>query len=231
MKYYHDMGLNNPAEVSRALFNQVIFGDACNFNNIYILVVPRVSTGSNIEYSVLSPSQKEVIISSMRSEKTTTAEIIILDPVYMANALAIPKVGASGSVIDIENTELYVVKDPMSRRDSNSIKNDIKNIFTTYFGRGNAQLGQVIDVKKLNADILSVNGVKTFYTRRTDDTSVSYEGLSMLTWNPVYTADKTLVVRNLSLPYFKYPYFYDIDNLTKHINVQMETKIYENIEY
>ena len=231
MKYYHDMGLNNPAEVSRALFNQVVFGDACNFNNIYILVVPRVVTGSKIEYSVLSPSQKELITSSMRSEKTTTSEIILLDPVYVATTIAIPKIGATGNETDIDNTELYVVKDPASRRDANSIKNDIKNIFTTYFSRNNTHLGQVIDIKQLTANILAVNGVKTFYTRRTDDTSVAFEGLSMLVWNPIYTADKNLIVRNLSLPYFKYPYFYDIANITNKINVQSETKIYENIEY
>ena len=53
----------------------------------------------------------------------------------------------------------------------------------------------------------------------------------MLVWNPIYTADKNLIVRNLSLPYFKYPYFYDIANITNKINVQSETKIYENIEY
>ena len=40
LKYYYDLGISKPDQLSRPLFNQVNFADACNFNNNYILVVP-----------------------------------------------------------------------------------------------------------------------------------------------------------------------------------------------
>jgi len=231
LKYYYDLGISKPSDISRALYNQVQFGDSCNFNNIYIFIVPRISTNSKIDYSYVLPSQKELILSSMKSEKTLTSEVIVMDPNYLGVNLAIPLVGAATTLDDINNTELLVIKEPNSRRDNNSIANDVNNVFVNYFSRSNATLGQTIDVKKLTSDILSINGVKTFYTRRTDDTSVSFEGLSLLVFNPIYANDIRLAIKNLTLSYFEYPYLYDKDNFSGKITVQLETKIYENVEY
>ena len=232
MKYYYDLGINSPSQVSRALYNQVTFADACNFNNVYMIAVPKTIASATNPTVVLSPAQKELIISSMRSEKTLTSEVIITDPAYMAVDLGLPETGTSANVNDLDQGELLVIKDPKSRRDNSSIQSDISNIFTDYFNRENTFLGQEIDVKQLTADILSVIGVKNFYTRRKDDPTNRIEGLSLLVWNPVYpTLDIAVVLKNITLEYFKYPYLNNMVNFSDNIVVQVEEKIYENVEY
>lgn len=231
MKYYYDLGITNPNMASRPLFNQVNFADACNFNNVYVIAVPKLVAASTQPVVVLSPAQKELIISSMRSEKTLTSEMVVVDPVYVAIGFAISKNGSTVTPNDVENTRLTIVKDENSRRDSTSIKLDIENIFLNYFDRQNSELGQIIDIKTITSDILSVNGVKTFYTQRTDNTLVKAERLSMLIWNPVYTNDAITLLTNYSLPYFKFAYLYDSFNFSNYINVVTESRIYENVEY
>jgi len=230
MKYYFDLGLTNPNQISRVLYNQVLFGDACNFNNVYLITVPKTVSNIKSPMITLTPSQKELILSSMRSEKTLTSEVIVMDPVYVAIDLAM-----TGTTIpsenDISQTGLLVIKDPNSRRDNTSIQNDITNVFTNYFSRNSTTLGQMIDVKQLTANILAVQGVKTFYTQRLDDTSNRFEGLSLMVWNPIYSNDVNITVKNLLLPYFKYPYLNNKDTLSTRIIIQSESKIFENIEY
>ena len=152
-----------------------MFGDACNFNNVYVIAVPKLVASSTQPIVVLSPAQKELIISSIRSEKTLTSETIIIDPVYVAAGVAISKTGGSASPDDVAYSRLTIIKDENSRRDNSSIKLDVANIFSNYFDRQNSELGQTIDIKSITSDILSVNGVKTFYTQRSDDPTIRSE--------------------------------------------------------
>jgi len=230
MKYYYDLGITNPNMAARVVLNQVLFGDSCNFNNVYITTVPKnISTTNPIVY--LSPAQKELIISSMRSEKTLTAEIIITDPVYVATALAVSNNTDNADKDDITQTELVITKDPNSRRDNSSIINDVTNVFTTYFNKDNTTLGKTIDVKEINSSILSINGVKEIYTARKDNPNIKQEGVSLLIWNPIHNKDTITVINDITLPYFKYVYLYDASEFSNNIRVQSTTKIYENIEY
>jgi len=231
MKYYFDLGLTKPTDITQVLYNQVMFGDACNFNNIYALAVPKTITASQNQASVLTPAQKHLIMSSMKSEKMLTSEVIILDPVYVAVDFALSLATNSATVDDINQTQLLIIKESTSRRDSTSIKNDIADIFIDYFDRANLNLNQPLDIKQLTTDILNVNGVKTFYVQRVDDNTITFEGLSMLVWNPVYANDVTTVVKNVTLPYFKFPYLNNKNTLTNRIIVQDEARIYENVEF
>ena len=231
MKYYYDLGITNPNMVSRALFNQVTFGDSCNFNNIYIIVVPKINANWSQPISFLSPAQKELIISSMRSEKVLTSETIMVDPVYVSVGLGISKSGGAITIADVNNTRLQIIKEASSRRDNSSIQLDVKNIFLTYFNRQKVKLGQTIDINQLTSDILSVNGVKTFYTQRIDDSSIKEENLSMIVWNPIYTSNVTSIRNNYTLEYFMFPYLYDISNFSKYIAVDSESTVYESVEY
>ena len=66
LRYLYDIGLNKANQDSRVLYNQVAFANACNFNNVYVYVLPRAtknSLTSNLNY--LTPSQKSLITSSM----------------------------------------------------------------------------------------------------------------------------------------------------------------------
>jgi hypothetical protein len=233
MKYYYeDIGLRDPNNVSNILYNQVHFADACNFNNVYVIAVPKTVPNTKNPTSVLTPAQKELITTSLKSVKTMTAEVVILDPVYIATDLCISSNGSTTVTLDdVDNTELLVIKDQNSRRDNNSIILDITNVFTNYFDRNNVNLGQVLDISELTNGILSVAGVKTFYTRRKDNNAIQYSGLSMTAWNPIYPVDIELTTKNTSYSYFKYLYLNNKEYLKNKIIVTSTTKIYENLEY
>lgn len=231
MKYYYDLGISNPNNTSNILYNQVNFADACNFNNVYITIVPKTISDTQNPNTNLSPAQKELIISSMRDVKLLTSEIVILDPVYIAVDICMSATSEVGTIEDIDNSELYIVKDANSRRDNTSIQSDVNNIFVNYFSRGNLKLGDTIDLNALTAGILGVTGVKTFYVRRKDDHNIKYNGLTLLTWNPIYPTDAVLIARNRTLEYFKQAYLNNLSSFINKIVVEAETKIYENIEY
>jgi hypothetical protein len=233
MKYYYEeIGLRDPNNVSNILYNQVNFADACNFNNIYVIAVPKTVSNTKNPTSVLSPAQKELIMNSLKGVKTLTSEVVILDPVYIAADLCISVDGSTNVTLDdIDNTELVILKDQNSRRDNNSIISDVSTVFSNYFDRANITLGQVFDISALTNGILSVAGVKAFYTRRKDNNTIQYSGLSMISWNPIYPSDKRLITKNTGYAYFKYLFLNNKEYFTNKIVVTTTTKIYENIEY
>jgi hypothetical protein len=230
LKYFYDIGLTDPSKTERALFNQVYYADSCNFNNLYLLVVPR-SGSQNLDY--LLPAQKEVISSSLLGVKMATTETVFMDPVYKAISLGISSsLTTANPTIDEDICLLEVVKRPSSRRDSGSITNDIVDIFTNYFSRDGLKLGQVIDTRVLTQSILNVDGVETFYTTRTDDPTIKTEGLSLFFWNPLYPeSDITVTTNNIPLKYFEYPFFNNLATLANKIKVTAISTVFETIEY
>lgn len=230
--YYEDVGLKNPNDVSNILYNQVNFADACNFNNVYLTIVPKtVSNTKNLTVN-LTPAQKNLISSSMRAVKTLTAEVVILDPVYIAADICIPSSGSlTATTEDINSSQLTIVKKTDSRRDNSAIIQDVYDILFNFFDRSSRHLGDTLDINQITKDILSVDGVQTFYTQRTDDPSVKYNGLSMLVWNPIYTTDSQLTTKNLAMPYFKFMYLNNREDLINKIVVSSDIKLYQNIEF
>jgi hypothetical protein len=233
MKYYHDdIGLSNPNNISNLLYNQLHFADACNFNNVYLTIVPKTLSSTINPTAGLTAAQKELIISTIRSFKTMTSETIILDPVFIASDIGITVDGSiSGSLDDIDNTELFISKSTTSQRDPNAIALDVQQIFIDFFDRSNIELGQELDISALTNNILSVEGVATFYTRRKDNNSVRYNGLSMIIWNPVYPSDITLTTKNQSIEYFKYLYLNNQTTFLNKIVVDTESTIHESVEF
>ena len=229
LKYFYDIGITDPSKTSRALFNQVQYADSCNFNNVYLLVVPR-SGYSNFDYVV--PAQKELINSAVLNSKMATTETVFIDPVYKAISIGVAdRPTEVFPNVDELFCRLEVLKRPSSRRDNQSIINDIVNIFTEYFNRDNIQLGQTVDVRKLTQQILEVNGVESIFTTRTDS-PVRVEGLSLFSWNPVYPdLDKTVTINNISLKYFEYPFFNNLDSLAQKITVTTIPTNFETTEY
>ena len=230
LKYFYDIGLTDPSKTERALLNQVYYADSCNFNNLYLLVVPR-SGSQNLDY--LLPAQKELISSSLLGVKMATTETVFMDPVYKAVSLGISStLTTANPTIDEDICLLEVVKRPSSRRDSGSITNDIVDIFTNYFSRDGLKLGQVIDTRVLTQSILNVDGIETFYTTRTDDPTIKTEGLSLFFWNPLYPeSDITVTTNNISLKYFEYPFFNSLATLANKIKVTAIPTVFETIEY
>lgn len=230
LKYFYDIGITDPSKTERALFNQVQYADACNFNNVYLLVVPR-SVSRNLDYLV--PAQKELINSSVLGSKMATTETVFVDPVYKAISIGISQsLLTTDPLIEEDLCQLEVIKRTSSRRDNQSIINDIVNVISTYFSRENSKLGQVIDTRFLTQEILNIDGVETFYTIRTDDNTIKSEGLSLFIWNPIYPDnDKTVTTNNIPLKYFEYPFFNNLETLANKIKVTTVPTVFETTEY
>lgn len=237
LKYFYDIGIQNPQQTERAVLNQILYADSCNFNNIYLIVVPR-SGSQNFDYLV--PSQKELINTSILANKMATAETVFVDPVYKAVDFGLPnilQVENNGTEFETES-ELYgleVVKKPNSRRDNQAIINDVTNVFTEYFSRKNIKLGQTLNIKDITQKILSVDGVETFYTINQDiesNVSSKIEGLSLYVWNPVYPfADRIVTSNNIALRSFEYMFFNNIETLSQRITIASSPTIFEPVEY
>jgi hypothetical protein len=232
LKYFYDIGLQNPTMTDRALLNQVLYADACNFNNVYLIVVPRTNA-PGVAY--LSPSQKELINTSVLGNKITTTETVFLDPIYKTISLGLTQ-SASFTQFDPEVEQdlvgLQVIKRTASRRDDQTIKNEIVNIFKNYFNKANSTLQQMIDVKRLNQLILGVDGVQTFYTYRLDDPLNRFEGLSFFIWNSLYPQnDKIVTSNNTFLSKFEFPFFNNINDFISKINIVSTLPQFERVEY
>lgn len=230
LKYFYDIGLTDPSRTNRALFNQIMYADSCNFNNVYLIVVPRSGT-QNFDYLV--PAQKELINNSLLDSKMATTETVFIDPVYKAFSFGISSSqNEFDPIVDEEVCYLEVIKRVSSRRDNQSIVNDIVNIITNYFNRANLSLGQTVDTRSLTQQIFDVNGVETIFTTRSDEPSERLEGLSFFVWNPIYPVnDKNVTGNNVKLRNFEYPFFNNIANLASKIKVTAVTTVFETTEY
>jgi hypothetical protein len=230
LKYFYDLGIQDPSKTQRALFNQVNYADSCNFNNIYMFITPRSAT-QNLDY--LSPAQKELISSSLQPIKLATIEPVFIDPVYKAVSLGVTSSQETlDPITEEEFCRLEVIKRSSSRRNNESIALDIVNIIKNYFNRTQTQFGALIDTRFLTQQILSIDGVERIYTTRTDNPSLKAEGVSLFLWNPIYPEnDKQSSINNIPLRFFEYPFFNNLNNLYSKINVITVNNNFEITEY
>jgi hypothetical protein len=229
LKYFYDIGINNPELTERALFNQITYADACNFNNIYVIAVPRSST---LTYDYLLPAQKTLVKSSLTNSKLATIEVVFADPVYKAAFIGLPKSNLTiDPFFDDSYCNLQIIKTLGSQRDNQAIIKDIVEIFNNFFSRDNLMLGSSLDVTSLTQQILAVNGVSTFNTIRTDDGS-RIKGLSFIVYNPVYPSnDVRSTSSNLELEDFQYLYYKNLANLSSKIVIQETSTSIDTIGY
>lgn len=229
IQYLYDLGVSNPLDDASVLYSHAIFSDACNFNNVYITACPKTSPSTANVSPILSNSQKQTIISTMNARKTLTTEIIILDPIYIAVDLG-RTIGGSVEIDDIAKSSLVVEKRPGSRRSDQDIKQDIADVFTTEFSQANRLLGDIIDVNKINNDILSIDGVGKVYTKHSDNNSLS-TGVSLIMFNPIYPQDVNLVSDNTELQSFQFAFFDGADTIIDRIEIDDQNRKFEGIEY
>ena len=231
LKYFHDLGITDPNNVSRVLYNQVNFADSCNFNNIYMFIVSKSASTAVNQMTLLNPSLKSLIISSMSDIKMATSEPIILDPVFLSLDVGLSENGEVPTIEDVANTELVIVQENTSKRDPSSIQGDVDALFTTYFERAKCSLGQIIDVDYLNNSILSIDGVDSYYTRRKDDPSIKFDGLNLIMWNPVYPSDIQFLTQNVILQSFQFPFLNDRNGFVNKVVIESPLVQFEQVEY
>jgi hypothetical protein len=218
LRYFHSIGLTEPEKTNRALFNQINYADNCNFNNVYLVIVPR-SSSTNLNY--LLPIQKELINSALQDNKVLTSETTFVDPIYMAVGFGVTNDIANFNPATEESfCTLNLLKQPSSRRSDMALKQDVINIITNYFSQNNLKLGQVLETQQIAQDILNIDGVVDFYTSRSDKPEVKTKGLSLFVWNPLYvTNDKTVTTNNVPLLSFQYLYWNNYRTLANRINI------------
>lgn len=220
LKYLYDIGLTNPGQDSRVLYNQMAFADACNFNNVYVYILPKATkliTNSYVNY--LTPAQKQLIISSLNDKKTLTSEIIVMDPVYKAVTVGL---GTNQiTLADITGSELVVTLDRNSKTPTSVIKDNVKSIFETYFNPANITLGYTVNIPDITGEILAIDGVKSVVTR---NGSEQVNGVSLVVYNPSYPSnDITSTTKTFTVKSFQTVYLDDITELMTRVVVELET--------
>jgi hypothetical protein len=222
LAYLDTLGLTNPNLESRLLLNQANFSSSINFNNVYITTVPRLEnkTSTNIQSNFLSIAQKQLIKNEVDKNKVIGSEPVFSDPVYIAFDIC-GSVDSDTLTTDLlKNSRLVIVPEADTIIGTESLKQSVANIITSYFSNKNMKLGQLVDINAMANDILNVDGINTFYTTRTDQPTLKLEGLNILTWNPVYpTSDIKIINQNIKLDDFKFPYWFDTSGLISKIIV------------
>ena len=219
LKYLYDIGLTNPGQDYRVLYNQMAFADACNFNNVYVYVLPKATkliTNNYVNY--LTPSQKQLIVSSVNDKKTLTSEIVIMDPVYKAVTIGLGK--DSVDPTDITNSRLVVTLQRDSKIPPSVIKDQIQSIFESYFSPINITLGFTVNLTDITGSILALDGVKQITTTNQDQ---STNGLSLIVFNPSYPQNDIIsTTKNFTVKPFETVYLNDIEELMTRVIVELE---------
>jgi hypothetical protein len=228
LKYFYDIGLTTPTNTERALFNQVLYSDSCNFNNVYLIVVPKTET-----QDYLLPAQKELINTTIAQVKMTTTETTFLDPCYK-NVIFGVKTDLTTPLTIAEDSfgVIVVTKQGNSRRDDRAIASDIANVFKKYFNKQNLKLGQTLNLRTLTQEILDIEGVESFVTANENDFNDFVQGLSLFVWNPLYPEnDKQVIQNSITMKYFEIPSFFDIDNIESRIFINSSINPTTSLQY
>lgn len=215
LKYFNDIQVS-PTSFRQILLNQISYADSCNFNNIYVCCVPKVSQQSTLKY--LLPAQKELIKTDIDALKTLTSEITFLDPVFKAVSIGV-KTNDGVVVSDKDFCRLEIIRSLNSKRSFRSIASEIETIFKDFFNPMNAKLGGTFEYSTLTKSLLAVDGVFKIITRRLD-TNETFNGLSLFMWNPSYPdLDKQTVVNNIEMKDFEFVYYDGLQSIFSQIEV------------
>lgn len=221
LKYFYDIGLDSPQEDNRILLSQVNFQTACNFNNVYCVILPKVNTiinGTTPNY--LNNSLKQQMVESVRPYKGLSHNFVPMDPIYKAITFGCYKINTQSFNQNQLLNKLILVRDNLSKYSYTYIKNYCISIFKDYFD--NLSMGDSVDLSELTKQLLSIPGVENFYIS-TNDGLYTESKLTFFVWNPLYKdTDNTLTQQLIVTESFTYCYFYDLDNIGNLIVVEDE---------
>lgn len=217
LKYFHDLGIDCPQNDSRLAIAQVEFMTAVNFNNIYCVLLPAVNTiisGKVPNY--LNTSIKQEIATECQPYQGLTHNLVFLDPIYKACTF--------GS-FSLENDDwndkqlqnkLVIRRNRLTKYSVTYIKDYAIATIKQYFAE--LGLGGRLNVSELSERLSIIPGVKGFYIE--DVNGNQEERLTLYLWNPLYSGEDNIITQqNVITNPFIYTYFYDIDNISKIIEV------------
>jgi hypothetical protein len=189
LKYYYDLGVLDPDNLERPKLSQLYWADSCNYNNLYVYVLPNTSTPT-----YLLPVQGKFIKTDLQ-ERCGTQEIVISDPIFLQMYI-----GHSS-----DNTgKIILEREKNNFRSDASMISEAANIIQTSMGFDNAILGPTIRIDLLNELLKSIDGVKAVFTQANN---VIIQGVSFILVNPEYSQDVREISQNVKLEDFFVPYF------------------------
>jgi len=221
IQYFYDICVD-PGKTNRAIINSVNFADSCDFNNINIFVVPKFTITEDESYPpFLSTSFKQLIVDTATPKKMISNEVVPRDPIYKTF-----DIGFSNNITGVLNkdeiitdTKLYIVRENKSKINKFTIRSQVIGLIRDFFGADNNELSSPLLFSSLTSEILSLNGVKSVYTKNTEQ-NVIFSGLSFIAWNPLYPDDDIEIVnQDTTLPYFMFPYLWRPNSLINNIEV------------
>lgn len=219
LRYLYDIGLTNPGQDYRVLYNQMAFADACNFNNVYVYVLPKATkliTNNYVNY--LTPAQKQLIISTLNDKKTLTSEVIIMDPVYKAVTIGLGKDAVD--LADITSSRLRIILQRSTKVPASVIKSQVQSILETYFNPIDITLGFTVSVTDIASEILALNGVKEVQTVNGNET---VNGVSFIVYNPSYPQNDIIsTTKNFTVQSFQTVYLDNINEIMTRVEVVPE---------
>lgn len=209
----------DPNKSNRVIINQVNFADSCDFNNVNIFCVPKFNLKNDGEYPpFLSNSLKNLIIERTRDKKILSHEIVPRDPVYIAFDIGYTNGTPNKNIKD--SSYLEIIKSDDSKTNPENLKRKIGDILTKFFNNSSNVLGQKLEISNLTAEILGLEGVSNIRTRNNNEI---FNGISFISWNPVYDGvDDQIVNQTTTLPFFKYPYLINPQSIYKKIVIVNE---------
>lgn len=206
----------DPNKTNRVILNQVNFADSCDFNNVNIFCVPKFDITVDGDYpQFLSNSIKNLIIDTTLDKKILSHEVVPRDPVYVAFDIGYSSGTATKDVYT--TTKLQIIRTNDSKINPENLKTRVSNLILTFFKPENNKLGQKLDLSQLTSDILNLEGVDTI---RTINGNQTFNGISFISWNPMYeNVDEAFVNQTTTLPFFKFPYFYRPQSISDRIEI------------
>ncbi len=229
MKYYHDLGLTDPSSAGRPLFNQIRFGTTCNFNNIYIVAVPKTANPAVKQTLYLSPALKQKIKTAAAKIKTATSEVMFVDPIYITCDFGV-RTSNTITQRDISDTRLVITQDAKSIKSPSLIQSEVAAIITGYFQITNQQIGQTIDISKMVSDIIAINGVQQVYTVNSV-TGTQVPGISLYLWDSTYPEQSlTNITSTFQMSNFQIAHFNNASNIIDRIVVNKDVRAYSTFE-
>ena len=217
IQYFYDICVD-PNKVNRVLINQVNFADSCDFNNVNLFVVPFFSITEDGDYpNFLTDALKNLIIETIGDKKMIGHEIVPRDPVYIAFDIGFAD--NTNDLATIKQSKLVITRDTNNKISRERIKNSVQKLIQEFFNSSNIEIGSKLDINQLNSSILAIEGVDNIRTVN-NATGDTYNGLSFVSWNPVFeTSDIQIIDQNITLPFFKFPYFANPKTLIDKIEI------------
>lgn len=220
LKYFYNMGMDAPQQDSRVAISQVEFQSAVNFNNIYAVLLPAVNTIiSGRVPNYLNTALKEEIVEEVAPYQGLTHNLVMLDPIYKACTFG------SFSLDDDDwndkqlQNKLVVVRNRLTKYSVSYIKDNVVATIKLFFSE--LGLGSRLNLSDLAERINIVPGVRSFYIKDVNGNKESR--MTLYVWNPLHSGeDNVITQQNIINERFVYPFFYDMDNLSKLIEVEEE---------